>query len=150
MKNMTSGDSKVNLTLRIERQFNASSEAVFQAWTRSDQVVQWFAPTREFTVAVPVMDVRVGGKYRIEMTNPDGEMYTAIGEYLEIAEPGRLHFTWGWEGGDGDMSVTIDLAGQDGKTDLVLTHDKFPDAGSRDHHNEGWTDCLDCLADFLE
>ena len=147
---MASENSSEILTLNIKRQFNASIETVFQAWTRADRVAQWFAPSNEFTVVVPVMDVRVGGKYRLEMTNPAGETYTAIGEYLEVSGPDKLVFTWGWEGGDGGMLVTIDLAAQDGKTGLVLTHERFPDAGSRDHHNEGWTGCLDCLAGFLE
>ncbi len=147
---METNESKEILTLSIKREFNASIEAVFQAWTSAEKVCRWFAPSSDFTVKVPLMDAQAGGQYRIEMTNPDGATYTAIGEYLEVSEPDKLVFTWGWDGGDGGMLVTIDLAFRDGKTELVLTHEQFPDSGSRDHHSEGWTGCLGRLGEYLD
>ena len=146
---MEKNESSEILTLNIRRQLNASVDAVFQAWTDADTLSQWFAPSDDFTVKVPVMDVQVGGQYRIEMTNPDGETFSAIGEYLEMSRPGKLVFTWSWDGGDSGMLVTIALADLDGKTELLLTHEKFPDIGSRDHHDEGWTGCLNRLTELV-
>jgi len=147
---MMTNESSESLTLSIKREFKAPIEAVFQAWTSADKVSQWFAPSSDFTVKVPLMDAQVGGQYRIEMTNPDGETFTAIGEYLEVSEPDKLVFTWSWEGGDSGMLVTLDFSSQNGKTGMMLTHEQFPDAGSRDHHNEGWTGCLDRLGGYLD
>ena len=146
---MASTDTNEILTLSIRRQFKASVDAVFKAWTDAEQVSQWFAPTAGFSVKVPLMDVQAGGKYRIEMTNPDGETYIAVGEYIEVSEPSKVVFTWAWEGGDEGMRVTLDFQACKGGTELILTHEQFPDAGSRDHHDEGWTGCLAGLEKFL-
>ena len=136
-------------TLEIRRVFNASRQQIFQAWTQPETIVQWFAPTSEHVTSVPKLDLIAGGQYRIEMKAPDGNTYSAIGEYLEISEPEKLVFTWAWDGGDSGMLVTIDLYEKNNGTELVLTHEKFPDSGSRDHHNEGWIGCLDRLVSHI-
>jgi uncharacterized protein YndB with AHSA1/START domain len=147
---MTTNKTNQVISLTLKRNIAASREHVFEAWTQADIVSQWFSPSDEFSINVPVMDLRVGGQYRIEMTNPEGNTHIAIGEYLEILEPEKLVFTWGWEGGDGGMLVTIELNEKDAHTELVLRHDKLPDKHSRDHHREGWVGCTDRLGKLLE
>ena len=43
------------------------------------------------------MDLREGGKFRIQMKSPDGEYFTAVGEFREVKAPERLVYTWDWE-----------------------------------------------------
>ena len=43
------------------------------------------------------LDLRVGGKFRIQMKNADGEYFTAVGEFREVEPPERLVYTWDWE-----------------------------------------------------
>lgn len=142
---MTEAKSNSISSLILEREINAPIEKVFQAWTQPELIAAWFSPAADFSVSVPILDLKIGGSYRIEMINPDGETCSAIGEYLEITEPDRLVFTWSWDGGDSGMLVTIDLSESAGKTSLRLTHEKFPDDSSREQHNEGWLACLDRL-----
>ncbi len=146
---MTENDSNLALTLTTKRTISASREDIFQAWTQAEKVCQWFAPSADFTIKVPTMVLSVGGQYRIEMTNPEGQTFIAIGEYVEISAPEKLVFSWGWEGGDGGMLVTIELTEEGDRTQLCLTHEKLPDDASRDHHNEGWEGCLNRLDTFL-
>ena len=61
------------------------------------------------------MDLRVGGKFRIQMKNPDGEYFTAVGEFREVKAPERLVYTWDWEK---DGSGT-EFGEVEGKTSLI-------------------------------
>ncbi len=76
----------------LSRTFDAPRERVFEAWTDSKQVAQWWGP-KGFTNPVCEMDVRPGGRYRIVMRSPEGEEYPIVGEFLEIVKPSRLVMT---------------------------------------------------------
>ncbi len=137
-------------TLQIKRAFKAPREKVFQAWTDPTVLKQWFAPTDQFTVPIADVDFRVGGKYRIAMQAPDGVQHIAIGAYREIDAPRKLVFTWSWEKKSmPDTLVTIEFSERSGVTEMVFTHELFPSAEERDHHNQGWVGCLDRLAKIL-
>jgi len=76
----------------LTRTFDAPRERVFEAWTNSKQMAQWWGP-KGFTNPVCQMDVRPGGRYRIVMRSPEGEDYPIDGEFLEIVKPSRLVMT---------------------------------------------------------
>jgi uncharacterized protein YndB with AHSA1/START domain len=66
-------------TLRVEREFDAPREALYQAFVDPDQLAAWFGPVG-FHVprdSVPV-DVRVGGHRRMTM-GPDGADESSFG-----------------------------------------------------------------------
>ena len=84
-------------TLIIKRMLNAPPERVFQAWTSPEHIQQWMRPEPGMIVPLATMDLRVGGKFRIQMKNPDGEYFTAVGEFREVKVPERLVYTWDWE-----------------------------------------------------
>lgn len=94
-------------------------------------------------------DPRVGGTYRVVMEAPDGGRHVAFGTYREIQRPGRLVFTWQWEGGmngfEGETTVTVEMRPADAGTEVVLTHEGFPTAEQRQGHEDGWTSCLENL-----
>jgi uncharacterized protein YndB with AHSA1/START domain len=71
------------------------------------------------------------------------------GEYVEVEPPGRLVFTWQWDGEDERTLVTVDLTATAGGTDLRLVHESFVDDAARDSHAQGWSDCLDRLPAWL-
>jgi uncharacterized protein YndB with AHSA1/START domain len=62
------------------------------------------------------MDVRVGGKYRLEF-EPDGMAF--FGTYLEVAPHSRLVWT-NEEGGEGGPVTTVTFEDMGAKTLLVL------------------------------
>jgi len=148
------------LKLELSRTFNAPRELVFQAWTEADQFKQWFgaAACGGATLQTVKLDVRVGGKYRIQVRQADGEYYTTVGVYREVQPPERLVFTWQFEkDGAGEefgeveppeMLVTLEFKARGHQTELILTHEKFASPESRDRHLQGWTRCLDSLGKF--
>ena len=78
-------------TLQLKRTFEAPRERVYRAWTDPEEMKNWAAPSEDYEVAA-VVDLRVGGKYRIQMTHRDGAVHTAHGEYREVSPPEKLVF----------------------------------------------------------
>lgn len=138
-------------SLRIVRRFDAAPERVWHAWTDPQALRQWMAPSDAFACEVAEADVRVGGRYRIVMKSPDGELHDVSGVYREVVPPRRLVYTWAWKSTpERESRVTIELRAADGGTELTLLHEQFFDAEARDRHNAGWTGCIERLGTFLE
>jgi uncharacterized protein YndB with AHSA1/START domain len=148
-----------NITLEITRLINAPRERVFEAWTNPEQLRKWFGPDDDIVVMQAKVDLRAGGKYRIQMKKPDGEFHTAAGTYREVKPPERLVFTWAWEkdGGEPDfgevepteMLITLEFQPRGEQTEFVLTQEQFASVESRDRHEQGWTGCFDKLEKFF-
>ena len=84
-------------TLVLRRLLKSAPERAFKAWTTPEHIQQWMRPEPGMVVPLVHMDLRVGGKFRIQMKNPDGEYFTAVGEFREVKPPERLVYTWDWE-----------------------------------------------------
>jgi glutathione S-transferase len=138
--------------VRVTRQIRAKRERVFRAFTDPNDLRRWSAP-RGFTVPLAEVDLRVGGRYRISMRTPDGEVHTATGTYQEITPPRRLVYTWQWEGGmEGDQTettITVEFHERGEGTEVIFTHEGFSEQKRRDKHEEGWISTLDHLEDFF-
>ena len=147
---MATPQESAPIALKITRTFAAPREKVFRAWTEAQALKSWFAPTDKYVTRIPQLDVRVGGLYRIEMEF-EGKTHTVVGAYREVKPPEKLVFTWRWETepAHGDTLVTIELFDHGGKTEVVLTHERFPSDAARDEHNKGWTGCLDRLGQYV-
>jgi uncharacterized protein YndB with AHSA1/START domain len=101
-----------------------------------------------------VAEANVGGVFRWELINDEGEEMTAHGEYREIVPGKKIVFTWQWDDDElwkGRTSiVTIDLAdAKGGGTEVTLVHEQLPSEESRDRHIEGWKSLLDQLQKFF-
>ena len=89
-----------NFSLTINRNFKASKQAVYDAWTNKEALTAWFAPTSEIKTVVHEMELKIGGKYRISMIEPDGSTHVIHGEYVALNPYDQVVFTWEWEGDD--------------------------------------------------
>ena len=98
------------------RQFDAPPSLVFRAYTDPVLVAQWWGQAGLNTV-VDQMEVRKGGIWRYVQQDADGSEYIFNGVYHEIAAPGRLVYTFEFEGMPGHILLeTITFEEQDGKT----------------------------------
>ena len=52
--------------------------------------------------------------------------------------------------GPGETLVTVEFHDVGGATEVVLTHEYFPDTNMRDEHSNGWSGCLEQLAKLVE
>lgn len=133
--------------LVVRRRYPVPRERVFAAWLDPATLEQFMCPGAVNGVRAEV-EARVGGKYRIMMQKPDGDVEHR-GEYLVIEPPSRLSFTWISVNTENRPSVvTIELAEIGGGTELTLTHRRLPPT-QVDGHTLGWTDILGKLAATL-
>ena len=136
-------------TLHIERVFEAGPETVFGLWTDRSAMEFWYRDGPDFDVTVAELDVRVGGKYRIEFGPRGQDPYVESGVYLEV-EPGRrlvmVETLEGVEQPWSGTTVTVEFQAHDSGTRLVLTHEGFPSSHHRDLAGMGWPGFLDRIA----
>ncbi len=138
-------------TLRLERSFDAPAEDVFDAWTNPEVLRRWWGASPTWRTPVAEVDLRVGGRYRLSMEDPDaGTFYTVRGEYREVRRPERLVYSWSWEQDDGqtghESTVTVEFMERDERTIVVLEHSGLESPESRDRHEQGWGACLELFA----
>ena len=147
-------------TLILKRMLNAPPERAFKAWTSAEHIQQWMRPEPGMVVPLASMDLRVGGKFRIQMKNPDGEFFTAVGVFKEVKAPERLVYTWDWEkdGSGAEFGevegkpslMTVEFLKRGEGTELVLTHSRLASVESRDNHAKGWSRGVESFAKFVE
>lgn len=138
-------------SLSLTRFFRASPERLFEAFTKPEHLVQWFGP-KGCTIPRAALDLRVGGRYRVEMHGDEGDVYVLTGEYREIQPPERLVFTWTWAQGDMagvETVVSLTMRPKPGGTELTLHHDGLPTPRALEMHGAGWVSTWDCLEEFF-
>ena len=86
MKNNLLMDFKVdkeNNTITIKREFAATLATVWDAFTKSEILDQWWAP-KPWKAETKKMDFREGGTWQYAMRGPEGEVHWAIASYIKI------------------------------------------------------------------
>jgi uncharacterized protein YndB with AHSA1/START domain len=130
--------------VRTERTLRVPPEEVFAAWTEPERLRQWWGPPG-FSVDRIDGDLRVGGSYRIVMRPPEGDLLELVWTFDEIAPPARLAYRWRWGHGGDETQVTVDFRAAPEGTRVELLHTGFTDEADRQHHDDGWRDCLQRL-----
>jgi uncharacterized protein YndB with AHSA1/START domain len=150
--------------LVITRVFDAPRSLVFEAWTRPEHLMRWWAPAG-CTTAFCKVDPRPGGVFHYCMRFAAGQEIWGRGAYREIVRPERIVYVDSFADADGNpvppthygMSagypaeslVTVTFTEHAGKTTLTLRHSlpgQFPE---RDGMQPGWNQMLDRLAAHL-
>ncbi len=70
-------------TLTIRREFLAGRQLVWDCYTKSELLDQWFAP-KPLTTKTKSMDFREGGRWHYAMVEPNGTEYWGLTEYRKI------------------------------------------------------------------
>src|SRR6185436_10839922 len=78
---------KDNLTITMEREFNAPIDLVWKAHSQADMIPKWWGDT-----TVAKMDFKEGGEWRYVSKNQNGQDMAFFGIFKEI-KPNEL-ITW--------------------------------------------------------
>lgn len=69
--------------LIVEREFAAAGDRVWDAFTKSEILDQWWAP-RPWKAETKSMDFRAGGSWHYSMNGPEGEKHYALSNFKSI------------------------------------------------------------------
>jgi len=109
--------------LVITRTVNGPARLVFEAWTKPELFRQWWVPkSLGMSLLSCEMDVRVGGRYRLEFAQGDARA-AFFGTYKDVTPHSRL--AWTNEESDEGSVTTVTFAEKGGKTLLVM-HELYP------------------------
>ena len=139
------------LTLHLDHVLPAPPPLVFRMHAEPDLLGQWWGP-EGFSAPSIELDLRVGGRYRIAMQPPDGELFVLTGEFREVNPAVRLAYTFRYEEPDPDDRETVvafslrDLAGA---TAVTVDQAPFATEGRKALHEQGWTESLARLQELL-
>src|ERR1700760_3577759 len=126
MTKRTTVERKSERELVVTRIFNGPRRLVFEAWTKPELLMRWWAPT-SFGLSFLSCDVdaRTGGTYRFVFGHPSSDRpMTFFGRYIEVTPPSRIVWTHD-EGYEGGAVTTVTFEEQGGET-LVVMHDLYP------------------------
>jgi uncharacterized protein YndB with AHSA1/START domain len=121
--NRTTVERKSDRELVVTRTFDAPPQMVFKAWSQPDLFRRWWVPKGAGISLVSCdMDVRTGGKYRLEF-GASGDTMAFYGKYLDVVPNERI--VWTNDEGEEGAVTTITFEDQGGKT-LLTFHELYP------------------------
>src|SRR6187401_2585255 len=119
IKNRTTVERTSERELVVTRTFNGPARIVFEAWTKPELFMRWWAPK---STGVPLlsceMDVRVGGGYRVAFGQDASKPMVFFGKYIDVIPNSRL--VWTNEESDDAPVTTVTFEEEGDKTLLVL------------------------------
>jgi uncharacterized protein YndB with AHSA1/START domain len=105
------------------------------------------------TILQAQVDLRPGGRWRLQVRFPGGAEYWVGGVYREIVPNELLVMTDTWDEESAtpglETIVTVRFRDLGGRTEVTLHQAPFDSAETRDGHSRGWNACLDVLAQRL-
>lgn len=150
---MTGEQNEQGGHLRIERVFDAPVDEVYRAWTAPEKLEKWAWGTLGKDVTAEV-ELRSGGRYRIETSRQDGSRLAFSGTYREVVPQEKLVYTVTWEEPMGYESpgekVTVEFHPKDARTQVVFVHEGVPEGPAQQEHVRGWQNTFDLLDRLLK
>ena len=123
-QNRTVVERKSDRELVVTRVFDAPPSMVFKAWSEPELFRRWWMPKSVAGVSLLScdMDVRTGGKYRLEF-GFGGDTMAFYGKYLNVVPDQRI--VWTNDEGEEGAVTTVTFEDQGGKT-LLTFHELYP------------------------
>lgn len=141
--------------------FAAPRELVFEAWTKPELLLQWYAP-RGCTIRFAAVDVRPGGRFHSCIHNPSFGDCWCVGVYREIVRPERIVYTLATADSEGneiepvqaghdprwprETLVTVTFEDVRGATRLTLEQNVLESLAKHTGAHPSWLEMLERLA----
>jgi len=77
--------NKEDHTVNVNREFAGKLSLVWDAWTTSELLDQWWAP-KPYKVETKSMDFSEGGRWLYAMVSPENEKHWCKNEYIKIVD----------------------------------------------------------------
>lgn len=147
-RNGTAVERKSDRELVVTRLFDAPPHMVFRAWAEPELFRRWWVPKDAgITLLSCEMDVRTGGKYRLEFAAGGTDTMAFYGKYLEVVPDERI--VWTNEEEDEGAVTTVTFEKRGGKT-LLTFHELYPSKEALDEAMAGSAAGLPAQLDQLD
>lgn len=143
-----------NNEIKIEKVFSVSKEQLYQAWTKEEELKQWWKPMGsqliEFTG-----EVDKGGDLKYKFDGKDNlSSFIITGQYDEVVENEKLVYSWNWEfpedkDVENNYKLTINFQEADGGSKLSILQENLQNADAVSTHTKGWEKAFADLESFL-
>jgi len=145
--------------ITVIRQYDAPVQEVWNAWTKSDTLDQWWAP-KPWKARTKSMDFRPGGSWLYVMQGPDGTQQWSRFDFASVEPQEQFSGTDGFTDADGEINKalpqlhwtnTFKAAGKGTSVEIVIDFpskedvDKILEMG----FEQGFTAGLQNLEDLL-
>lgn len=123
--NLTSVERRGDRELVVTRIFDAPPSMVYRAWSQPELFQRWWLPKSVSGISLVSceMDVRTGGKYRLEFGTSGSDTMAFYGKYLEVVPNERI--VWTNDEGEEGAVTTVTFEDMGGKT-LLHFHEVYP------------------------
>lgn len=151
---------KENHSITVKKEFAAGLSLVWDAYTKSEILDQWWAP-KPWKAKTKSMDFTEGGRWIYAMVGPEGEEHWAIAEYKKIIY--HKEFTGLDAFGDSEGNVNTEMPQSmwevtftsEGETTHVQSHITYDDLAQLETtiemgFREGLTMAMEGLDELLE
>lgn len=144
------------MTINTQQLILADINLIWRAWTESDRITEWFAPSAE-------IEPKLNGKFALYF-NPSNKnsMSTQGCKIIKLEEPHQLAFQW--KGPDpfaevmnqeDDLTIVeVTLEAVEGGTLVSLQHSGWKDSEeglkAREWHVQAWDQMLNSLKSSIE
>ena len=124
-QNRTSVERRGDRELVVTRTFNAPPSTVYRTWSQPELFQRWWVPKSAPGVSLVScdLDVRTGGKYRLEFGAGGSNTMAFYGKYLEVVPNERI--VWTNDEGEEGAITTVTFEDQGGRT-LLKFHEVHP------------------------
>ena len=147
-QNRTAVERKSDRELVVTRLFDAPPHIVFKAWAEPELFRRWWVPKGAgITLQSCEMDVRTGGKYRLEFAAGGTDTMAFHGKYLAVVPGERI--VWTNEEEDEGAVTTVTFENQGGKT-LLTFRELYPSREALDEAMAGSAAGLPAQLDQLD
>src|SRR5438445_8540671 len=135
-QNPTAVERKSDRELVVTRMFDAPPHLVFKVWSQPDLFRRWWVPKSVTGVSLVScdMDVRTGGKYRLEFGAGGSDTMAFYGKYLDVVPNERI--VWTNDEGEEGAVTTVTFADEGGKS-LLNFHEIYPSKEALDEAKTG-------------
>jgi uncharacterized protein YndB with AHSA1/START domain len=147
-QNPTAVERKSDRELVVTRLFDAPPHVVFRAWAEPELFRRWWVPAGfGITLVSCEMDVRTGGRYRLEFAAGETGAMAFYGRYLAVTPNERI--VWTNDEGDEGAVTTVTFEDRGGKT-LLTFHELYPSREALDEAMAGSATGLPTQLDQLD
>jgi len=135
-RNPTSVERKGDRELVATRTFDAPPSMVYKAWSQAELFQRWWVPKSAPGISLVScdMDVRTGGKYRLEFGAGGSDTMAFYGKYLDVVPNERI--VWTNDEGEEGAITTVTFEDQGGKT-LLTFHEAYPSSEALEEALQG-------------